>query len=228
MALKEAIDLKPSDWTADKWIGLDDYPLFGTTPADVAAHREVLNQKIIREYWNSEIGMETISLFSFAVRRKMHKEMPMMNLLYESAELEFDALVTTDMRTTSTSEGETEGTSKSINTNTSESKSTNLVVNSDFPQSFLSDRGNYATSATDGDGTAAVKADAEANDESAGKTTNTDEGTVKGFQGNAAELILAKRATFINIDARVVDMLAECFMQVWADSAQHLYNGGRY
>lgn len=220
MELKAAIDLTPTGWTVDKWIGLDDYPLFDP------AHREILNQKIKREYWNSEIGMETISMFSFAVRRKMHKEMPLINLLYESAALEFDALITTDMVTTNTGTNTTAGTANSVNTNGSTSNSKSLTVASDFPQTALSDRAAYASSSQDGDGESTVTANAEANDTSNSTGTSTDSGTVKGFQGNAAELILAKRATFLNIDARVVDMLAECFMQVWADGSNHLIRSG--
>jgi len=220
MTLKAAIKLCPDDYTVDKWLGLDDYPLFE------GVDREALNQKIVREYYNTEIGMETISMFSFAVRRLMHKEMPMFNLLYESAALKFDALTTVDIVSTNEAENVQDATAKSKTTSTSESKSTTLAVNSDFPQSALSERGAYATSSTDGDGTSNVTAVADSDDENASKSTGTGSSTMKGLQGNAAELILAKRATFLNVDAMIVGKLAECFMQLWSDGASHLVNRG--
>jgi hypothetical protein len=220
MELKEAMALTPYGWSVDKWIGLDDYPLFDES------HRAELNQKITREYYNSEIGMETISMFALAVRRKLHKEMPLLNLMYESAAQKFDALITVDIATTANGSGQTTAVANSVNSNGSTSKSTSLTVASDFPQSALSDRGAYASSSQDGDGTSDVTASARADDTSSNTTASNDISATKGFQGNAAELILAKRSTFINIDARVVDILSDCFMQVWSDGSQHLMKNG--
>jgi len=220
MELKRAIALTPDGMTVDKWIGLDDYPLYS------GVDREALNEKIKRQYWNQEIGMETISMFAFAVRRKMHLEMPLMNLMYESAALKFDALTTINIESTNTAESTQGGTAKSVNVNTSESGSKSLTVASEFPQSALSERGAYATSSQDGDGTSKVTANATAEDENASNTTGSGSTLTKGMQGNAADLIIAQRATFLNIDAMVVTMLADCFMQLWSDGASHLVRRG--
>src|SRR5690606_9817007 len=88
-------------------IGLDSYPIWKSE------YREPLNQKIIDHYHNREIGVETIDMFTFALRRRMNEVMPYYNELYKSTELEFDPLSTVDIHTISSSSSETESEGES-------------------------------------------------------------------------------------------------------------------
>jgi len=82
-------------------IGLDDYPIFDET------YRESLNKKIIAHYWNQEIGVETPSLFRFAMARKMNEIMPLYNQHYKLSLLTVDPLSTINMRSIVESDGTT-------------------------------------------------------------------------------------------------------------------------
>lgn len=201
IVLKDAIDRMPAEgYTRDSWLGLDTYPIFDT------AYRAGLNQKIVDHFWNQEIGLETIELFRFAVRRKMNEVMPMYNQFYQSQLLDVDPFLTFDSTTT------TENTTVSVATNSSTADSKGRAVSSEFPQNQLSANGDYATSATDNVGNAVNAAEANSNDESTG-SVNT-----KGFSGAMADLLLRYRETFLNIDLQIITELQECFMLVCSNN----------
>ena len=67
--------------------GLKDYPLFDEN------YREVLNKKIIDEYYFREIGVETPARFKHHLNHTMDMIMPYYNQLYESQLLEIDPLL---------------------------------------------------------------------------------------------------------------------------------------
>ncbi len=183
------------DYTDD--IGLNNYPIFDEE------YREGLNSKIIEHYWNEEIGLETIDMFRFAMRRKMNEIMPYYNQLYESERLEYDPLLTVDMQTvtsetavseddsasTGTSSDETTSTSsdETSTTNSTESGTRARSVSSDTPQTMLSGDADYASSASDtvsdtsGSGSQDSTTDGTASSESSGSTSDTThaEGTLQ-------------------------------------------------
>lgn len=72
-------------------LGLSEYPIFDE------AHRQVLNDKIIRRYYMREIGLETFGLFRWYVNMTMQEIMPYYNQLYESELVKFDPLATRNM-----------------------------------------------------------------------------------------------------------------------------------
>lgn len=57
---------------------LTPYPIFDE------AHRQVLNDAIIRHYWNYEIGSETPDMFAWNLNDAMHRIMPYYNSLFET------------------------------------------------------------------------------------------------------------------------------------------------
>ena len=200
MPLKDVIDLSPD-------IGLNQYTIFDES------YRPGLNQKIIEHYWNQEIGHETISMFTFAMKRKMNEIMPYYNQLYKSEQLKFDPFNTVDMDSLSNSEADTTGTSKSDTTSSSDAKS--RAVMSQFPQNMLSDNGDYATSAQDN--TSDTAATGGSVEESAGNQTGKVSGNVKGRQGPAAGLLMQYRQSFLNVDMMIINDLAELFMLIWSN-----------
>lgn len=143
----------------DLGMGKDDYPIFDET------YRDLLNRKIFDHYAMYEIGLETESMFKFALNRRMREIMPYYNQLYMSEKIEFDPLSTmkftetgvsssdasgtahVDTATESTSE--TDSTSESTNTTTGSSDSRSRSVNSTMPQVRLAGDEDYATAAND-------------------------------------------------------------------------------
>lgn len=94
-----------------KGLGLDSYPIFEE------AHRQVLNDKIIRRYYFREIGLETVGLFRWYMNMTMQEIMPYYNQLYLSAQIEFDPLATRNM-----SFEESWGTQRDVSTDRTESR----------------------------------------------------------------------------------------------------------
>lgn len=216
MSLQEAIEIHGREN-----LGLDSYPVLGET------YRIRLNDLIINEYMHRELGHETFSLWRFSMRRKMQQIMPVYNKLYATDTLIVDPLRTIDLRTLTTTDSEEMASSEQDVTafgtgeNTATSGSTSRNVGSDTPQVFLSDNGNYASSATDG------RADASAtNTETSNSNNSTDtetnrtghdvmDSTTVGFQGSQADLLLAYRSTIINIDMMIVNELESLFMGIF-------------
>lgn len=202
-------------------LGLDLYPVLDET------YRERINDKIIDQYLNREIGQESVSLWRHAMRRKMDQIMPVYNKLYASETLIIDPMRTVDLRTLSTdTRNSTTNVEASENANVTQeseastgSKSRN--VNSDAPQVPLSGQGNYATSAVDGraDGTSNATSTDVRDGTSTTDTTNngTDimDSHVTGFQGNQADMLMQYRATILNIDMLIVEELEPLFMGLW-------------
>ena len=197
VTLQEAIDLESYKYTsgnpAHAALGLMLYPIFDES------YRAGLNEKIIAHYNEQEIGHETVSMFRYAMARKMNEIMPLFNQHYKASQIEIDPLKTVDIKTL--------GAGTETSTTESTSTAGGRVVASTTPQVRLSGQGDYATSAQDSNS----KTDA---DGSASNTSNTDN-TTSGYNGNPAELVYAMRQTFINIDLMVIEQLSELFMMVW-------------
>jgi hypothetical protein len=206
VTVQELIDLESYKYTtgnaAHQAMGLNLYPIFDE------AYRAVLNEKIIAHYNEQEIGHETVSMFRYAMARKMNEVMPLFNQHYRASQIEIDPLLTINIANVAT------GTESS--TTESESTAGGRVVASNTPQVRLSGQGDYATSAQDSN--SKTVADGTANNE-----TNTDN-TSTGYTGNPAELVYQMRQTFINIDLMVIDQLTELFMMVW-DNGEEFTRG---
>lgn len=201
-------------------VGLSTYPIHDS------AHREILNSKILREYWFYEIGVETAEMWRFNIESDMHKIMPQFNELYKSLELEYNPLLTVDIRTTSEAESQSDsertGSSESEQGTVSETDSKGRVINANYPQSMLRQNADYASNGADSISESDVKSTVDSEemhsetskDVNAGKTDST----TTGYQGIPSDLVMAYRAAIINVDQMVVDSLAENFM--------HIYNNG--
>ena len=68
--------------------GLSAYPIFDE------AHRQVLNDAIIRRYWNYEIGSETPDMFAWNLNDALHRIMPYYNSLYAAKLTSITEIVT--------------------------------------------------------------------------------------------------------------------------------------
>lgn len=203
-------------------IGLGYYPIFD------AAYRPILNGLIIDEYWNREIGVETIDLFVMTLRKKMDQIMPRYNELYKTQTLEFDPLKSIDIHTVNVSE--MEGTEEADSTNESETQTDAgaRAVNSNFPQTALAGNADYATSATDTNSDSDVTASSTQSTTAQTTSTNNSDSTVTGYQGNISNLLQAYRNTLININMMILDEIRDCFMLLHDNGDEYFASESRY
>lgn len=211
MELFRAIELAPN---GD--IGLNDYPIFDSN------YREGLNKKIIDHYYMREIGMETLGLFTFAMRRRMNEIMPYYNDLYKSQKINFDPLSTMDIRTVTSGESQMEAEGTSTSSTTTDNESGSRAVQSTTPQVMLSGNGDYASGAADT--TSKSKATGTGTDESSSSNTqqNSGESRTTGYQGSPSSLIMDYRRSLMNIDLLVIDDLSDLFMGVWDNGDNYM------
>jgi hypothetical protein len=213
VTLQEAIDLSPRDITPYVALGLDTYPIFDET------YREALNDKIIAHFNEQEIGHETISMFQYAMRRKMSEIMPLYNQHYIASRIAIDPLLTVNIHNVvaGTLTDTTTTTGTETNTTNSTSDSQGRVVGSNTPQVRLAGNADYATSAQDSTGHTAAEGTASQNTDNTrnGSQDTNNDGHTTGYSGNPAEIIFSLRQTFVNVDMMVINELEELFMMVW-------------
>lgn len=203
LTLQEVIELADP---AEKYkvLGLDTYPLFDS------GYREALNEKIIAHYNEQEIGHETVSMFTYAMRRRMNEIMPLINQHYKASAIEIDPLQTVNIANV------VDGTETS--STVSSSKADGRVVGSNTPQTRLAGNGDYATSAQDS--ASETTADGTANQ------TTANNSTTSGYSGNPAELVYALRQSFVNVDMMVLNELQDLFMMVWDNGEEYTRSNG--
>lgn len=218
MTLGEVIDLEGGTLTigndgvsrltgAD--IGLNNYAIWN------ADYRPILNGKIVDHYLNREIGMETVSMFRLAMRRKMNEIMPYFNLLYGTTQLNYDPLKTIDIETIGNTDTTQTADTTASNDTTSDSNSKSRSVASETPQTMLAGDQDYATSASDVNGDTTTTAHAAEDTTSNVDTTSNATNHVSGYQGVPAALVMQYRDSLLNIDMMIITQLEELFMLVW-------------
>jgi hypothetical protein len=201
--LRDAITYVPAIET----VTLASYPIFDET------YRPHLNQQIKDQYWNQEIGQETVELFNFALRRKLNQIMPIYNQQYRISQIKFDPLQTVNIQNLAGVTGTTDTTGNSANNSASDAKS--RTVAQQMPQTMLSENGDYATSAQDN--ISNTTANGNVTETSNVKQDQSTNSTTTGYQGNPAMLLLQYRQSLVNVDMMILDELKELFMLVWSN-----------
>lgn len=231
--LCDVLELEKDSGNGHK-IGLDIYPIFDE------AYREPLNRKIIEHFFMQEIGVETITLFSRFLRRRMNEIMPYWNQIYLSTQIEFDPLATYDLTTIRDETGKeistrgTQGNTENDNSSTSGANSTSGSVTSNTPQTMLSASKDYATGANRADSVSNTnaqqngKSTSNAYDNAEANSTGNITSRTKGYQGIASNLLRAYRESLLNTDMLVIDQLEDLFMGIWntQDEMMPDFNGG--
>lgn len=186
-----------------------DFPIFDES------YRDVLCAKILKHYYTREIGAETVGLWKLWLNTRLNEIMPYYNQLYLSAQLEFDPLHDTDLKTDYTRD----------NTNSGDNTGSSLSMYADTPQGAVHHLFNIGGVDNDGDGapdddgygylTNATKATNSGNYSGKGKEIFTQ--TVKGKSSGAsfAKRLKEYRETFINIDTMVINELKDLFINLW-------------
>lgn len=213
MPLCEVIEMEGEDN-----IGLSDYPIFDEQ------HREVLNKKIIDQFWNQEIGQETISMFRLAMKRKMNNIMPMYNEHYRLSAIPYEVLSTFNIESSSTVDAISETSTAGETTSKNGAKS--RAVASSFPQQSLQADSDYATSAQDNTSETDVAGESTETQNANQQSNNSSRSS--GYQGHAPELIFAARQTIVNIDIEILTELETLFMGVWGTGNEYARTNNNY
>lgn len=187
-------------------LGLATYPIFNEE------YRAILNGKILDQYFNREIGTETVDNFRLNMRRKMDQIMPYYNKLYLSEKIPYTALDTMRIHSVGDSTLKSEETSDATNTANSETGSSGRAVSSETPQTMLSGSEDYATGATDSNSSSEVSSSSDQTNKSNSESDTSSENLVTGYQAVASDLVMRYRNSLLNIDLSVLSDIEDCFM----------------
>ena len=209
MELRKVIEREDGD------IGLGDYPIFDEK------YRETLNQKIIDHYWNREIGAETIELFRLFLKRKMNEIMPFYNQYYLSERMKIDPFETVNMKNMTTGNVDSTSTSNGSSETESTSDAKSRSTAQETPHMRLAGDGDYATGIQDNLSQTAAAGEAKESTTQTGNEKAENVNTVTGFQGNAIEILMAFRQSFLNIDLQIINELESLFMLVWGNGDEY-------
>lgn len=204
-------DAAEPDGEAGFTVGLNRYPIFDET------ERPGINALILEQFWNREIGQETISMFTFFLRRTMRQIMPTYNQLYLSQRLTFDPLSTYDLTTVRNGTSTEAASGSTDTTTTGDGTAESRSVYFDTPQTALARNKDYAAKATD--------ANSESHNTGSSAGTNTtnanastdDTSRTTGRQGSANRLLAELRSNIINTDLLLLNdpELSANFFQLW-------------
>lgn len=189
-------------------IGLGTYPIFDEE------YRKILNGKIIDEYFNQEIGVETIDMFTLNIRKNLDQIMPYYNQLYETLSIEYSALDT--MRIHSVGLSATEGNEEvtASNETSTDGESQSRAVASETPQTMLAGNGDYATSASDSRSENLTNANSSQESNATNNSETNSDTLVTGYQAVASDLVTRYRSSLINIDTMILSELSDNFMRM--------------
>ena len=201
--------------------GLKDYPIFDEN------YRNILNNKILNHYYESEIGFETPALFKFYLNNKLNEIMDYYNTLYVKQKSLIENIFD-NVNIKETFEGnatnETNTSSESNSTSNSDSESNNRELYQLTPQGQIkmqdldSDE-VYATNYTKNKNNS--NSNIEDNSSSSGNSSSTNTNDyIKSLIGRNGgkynvELLNDLKNNLLNIDMMVIDELYDLFMQIF-------------
>lgn len=195
-------------------IGLDEYPIWDEK------EREGLNRLIIQHFYLREIGQETISIFTYFLRRTMREIMPTYNQLYSTQKLlAGKELATYDLTTVRNGTVSETASQASNSTSGSEADANSRSVYFDTPQTALSRNKDYATNATDAESKSKNSGTSQGSSLSDSNGESNDTSRTTGTQGSLADMLTRYRATIINVDLMLLGdpELTSMFSLVWND-----------
>lgn len=203
------------------------------------SYRNVLCTKILKHYYDREIGAETVGLWKLWLDTRLNEIMPYYNQLYKSAIIEFNPMYDIDLTTEylRTNDGSNDTTGNASETTSGnnaqvtvdEGEGVNRNLFSETPQGALDNVENetYLTNASKNisEDTSTRSSDYEYSDNKQYNKTdrtviaNTEEylQTIKGKSAGASysKRLNEFRSTFLNIDKMIIDELQDLFMGLW-------------
>lgn len=205
-------------------LGLSNYPIYDE------AHRQVLNDKIIRNYYFYEIGSETVAQFRWRMDNAMQMIMPYYNHLYSLEVLDASHLIGEDYTdTVKVLEGIL--TDEGITATANGESSAHGTTGDSFTGRRLDTPQARIANLDDGWLTSAEKNDTEGTSDSSATTKNDstrqlnekkdrnmiEDKTGRRFDPSLFEQLLTIGNKLLNIDRMVVESkeVRECFMMIW-------------
>ena len=185
-----------------------DFPIFKED------YRSILETKIIKYYYQQEIGFETFEQFRLNLDETLNRIMPYYNQMYEASLKKIDFLNTEDITETLKAENNSNGNNNVTGKN--EGSSEQITTGSDTPQgkleNFLNDK--YLSSAAKSKNTDITKNQSESN---FNNNTNSKElRNIKGYRGYSPAALLKEMYNSLrNIDNMIIDELSNLFMLIW-------------
>lgn len=199
---------------------LDEYPIFDED------HRDILNKKILDEYYMSEIGFETAALFRHYLKSKMNLIMPKYNTLYAEQAAAISNM-SGNVNLTETFNEEKDGTfntdTSGTSNGTNSGSTTGKNLFEDTPQGSLDtvaiNTTSYATNVNQSQSTTS-NTDSTSNSGSSDTTTDENRHYSKTIVGNNGKTYRIDnyeklKAAYVNIDEAIVKDLADLFMGVF-------------
>lgn len=194
------------------------YPIFDEE------YRSVLNNNILKHYYESEIGFETASLFRFYLNQTLNEIMPYYNQLYKAQQniINNDLLLnnvnlTEKLERTNNTDTSTNSQSNSSNNGTSNNK--NLYQ--DTPQGTISqtdiDNQTWATNITLDKNETSNQIQDTSNSTGNANTTENYIKTIIGSNGGKYNIDILNdiKNNLLNIDMMIINDLNELFMQIF-------------
>lgn len=197
-------------------------------PIYEAAHKPVLETKILKHYYTREIGAETVGLWKLWLNDTLNLIMPKYNRLYEAEALNYQKLLN-NIDVTFESDRDTTGTEETQNLRTdnladAESRSRETKDRfSDTPQGTIMnvDNDSYLTDyrrMTETESGQASHTGTQRNNGSADRSGTEDYLSHEtGYRGSKTyyELLADYNDKILNIDMMIVNDLADCFFKLW-------------
>lgn len=194
----------------------NDIPIFDEN------YRATLFTKILRHYYDKEIGFETVGLWKLKINTKLKEIMPYYNKLYLAETIKIEPLVNTSIEKSSknTFNGNKNITDREKNVNVSNLENNNLSIYSDTPQGQIDNLENngYMTEATKVNDISTGNTTLDITRDNQDVTTNIDDyiEQLTGFSGtSASELMIKYRESIINVDMLIINELKNLFMCLW-------------
>ena len=185
-----------------------DFPIFKEE------YRSILETKIIKYYYQQEIGFETFEQFRLNLDETLNRILPYYNQMYEASFKKIDFLNTEDIIETLTSDNTSNG--NNIVSGNNEGASEQITTGSDTPQgkleNFLNDK--YLSTAAKSKNTDITKNQSESNFKNNANTNETR--NIKGYRGYSPATLLKEMYNSLkNIDNMVIEELSNLFMLIW-------------
>ena len=182
-------------------------------------YRQFLCSKILKHYYFREIGMETVGQWMYYMNTKLEEIMPYYNQLYESAKLQFEPFIDTDLTRTNTLTKTNESKENGTTNNNGNNNTILRDAYSDTPQGGLNgvESGTYLTNARKTTTDNNYNNSGTSTKSTTGKDNETHTETVRGKQGSGtySKYLIEYRTTMLNIDMQVINEFSDLFFLLW-------------
>lgn len=175
---------------------------------------------ILGRFWHRQIGMETVDLWLWQVRRLLNERADTIEALYRASDA-YVAAAAGDQGSTVTAEGTSETTASRVHDansdSTSGSASSTYVTEYNMPATAMIDRGSYATGGTgsQSDSSGSSRAASEDRENSAGTGRHSQRTSSVAWTAGMGRAQAEYLALIRTAGEAVLDMLEPTMLGIW-------------